>query len=228
VPILDLSGATLPRQIVGFAYNQYTTFEEDHADVSVITQHPVDTGAVMSDHIFFMPPEVRCRVGWSNCDLAAGTPTYVRNVYVALLQLKNSRQLFQLYTGKRLYNNMAIGELRGPRTDVALEFSLVIDIQFKQLLLVSLASATQAPTATNAAANPAPNALANPATNTPTQTGGFNQLTTGVGPTQIPSGSSGADEAAAPEGLPLAAQTNSNAGGVSDPAALAQSFNPGG
>lgn len=42
------------------------TFEETHTDELEITDHPVESGAVISDHAFKRPAEVIIRCGWSN------------------------------------------------------------------------------------------------------------------------------------------------------------------
>ena len=40
--------------------------EEMHRDRLIITDHPVESGAAISDHAFKMPVEVDMRVGWSD------------------------------------------------------------------------------------------------------------------------------------------------------------------
>jgi hypothetical protein len=219
--LVDLSGATLQRQIfsasLNFGPGTFLTVEEDPTDDSVITQHPVDSSAVMSDHWYIQPPELKLRLGWSNADPQATGPTYVRDVYSSLLQLKNNRQLCTVYTGKRFYYNMGIPSLRGPVTNPRFEYSMLVDLIFRQVLLVSLATATSAPTSVNAAPNP--QGTASPQTNQPTQNTGFNQLRS-AGPanqaTGIPSGeisdtTSGGSPADAVPGI---GAPNNNAGGA--------------
>lgn len=138
----DPSGAVLPRGIAtdNQIFNTYTPFEEVHEDQVIITEHPVDKGAVMSDHIFMRPPTVRLSLGWSNADIAASGPSYARDIYSNLLAMKNDRRkLAVVWTGKRLYKNMFMLNMM-VRTDFKTEYALVADVEFKQLLLVNTQS----------------------------------------------------------------------------------------
>lgn len=184
--VVDLSGAALVRQIVAPSqtFQNYVTVEEDPSDTAVITRHPVDSGAVMSDHIYFMPPECRVRLGWSNADPASTGASYVRNIYAQLLALKNARQLFTVYTGKRVYNNMFIAELRGPVTDAKFEFSMIVDLLLQQVLLVNLSS-TQTAVATGSAPTPIPANLANPQANQPSVSTGTPQTLPANAPSSV-------------------------------------------
>lgn len=182
--ILDLSGATLQRRIVVAAsggqnttLENYITVEEDPSDISTVTRHPVDTGAIMSDHIILQPPELRTRLGWSNADTAnQGDAAYVANIYAQILQLKNNRQLMQVYTGKRYYTNMWPADIHGPRTDSKSEWSIIVDIHWVQLLLVNLANPTQSAQPNSTTTNPDPNAQTKPPVTAPTQSGGPKQI----------------------------------------------------
>src|SRR6266446_536195 len=80
------------------------TIDEDGDDQLIITRHPVEQGAVISDHSYKMPSEVRLRLGWSNA--FGGYSGYARDVYSRILQLQDSRQPFSIITGKRSYDNM--------------------------------------------------------------------------------------------------------------------------
>lgn len=53
--------------------------EEHHRDQLVITDHPVERGAAISDHAFKLPVEVEIRCGFSNS--SAGIEGYVQAVY---------------------------------------------------------------------------------------------------------------------------------------------------
>lgn len=232
--ILDLSGAVLDRKIVASqTFDKYTPIEEDHDDELVITEHPIDKGAVMSDHIYLRPPTVKLLLGWSNADLAASGPTYARDTYSDLLKMKNDRgKLAKVYTGKRLYNNMFVLSMQ-VHTDAPHEYALLATVTFKQLLLVQTASPTTA-SPTTAAPSATPGAQKAPAKTTPTTstgtnyttpadyeigpsgvasspTTGFTSLQTGNGDTQIPSGATGLPTGA-PEGT--FGMPNSTGGGA--------------
>ena len=240
--LLDVSGATYQRKISSgtYVFTDYITIEEDPSDQAVITRHPVDSGAIMSDHIFLMPPELRLKLGWSNANAtvsadgsatasavpnssagAPSSPTYVRDTYNNLLQLKNARQLFTVFTGKRIYYNMFVKELRGPLTDRRFEWSMVVDILLQQLLLVNLQSTGISPSPNTASANASQQNLANPSANQPTSNQGSAQTTSmyfpanSSAPTGAPSGgllnNSTAVNALTPDTPP---STNSNDGGI--------------
>lgn len=39
---------------------------EEHENEVVVTRHPVDTGANVSDHAYQMPTVINCQFGWSD------------------------------------------------------------------------------------------------------------------------------------------------------------------
>ncbi len=218
--IIDASGATLARKITvpsggssATTLENYVTVEEDPSDISTATRHPVDSGAIMSDHIILQPPELRMRIGWSNADQQAnGDAAYVRNLYAKILQVKNNRQLCQVYTGKRYYTNMWPLEIRGPKTDARTEWSTIYDIHWIQLLLVDLSSPTQSSAANSASTNPNPAAQADPPLTQPARSNGTVQPQPQTGTTPTPTFTS-PNNSAILELPPVI--TNSNGGGAS-------------
>ncbi len=155
--ILDLSVATSVPIIndVGYYYRQiadlptaHVTIEEDHDDELIITQHPVEFGAIISDHAYKKPSEVRIRCGWNNSGghrnktgvaqqiLVDGYEGYARAVYADILALQTSRKPFSVITGKRIYNDMLVANVR-VHTAPGSEYSLMADITLRQVILVS-------------------------------------------------------------------------------------------
>jgi hypothetical protein len=207
MPLVDLSGAVLQRSIQpqsGAAIANYITVEENSTDDVVGTEHPIDAGAIMSDHIYLRPPRVKLRLGWSNADPTAAGPSYVRDVYATLQALKNSRQLFTAYTGKRLYNNMFVEHLGVPTT-AATEWSMIAEIELKQYLLVNSQVPSGQPSSTTAGIN---SGGANPPAATPT---------TQLGNQQLRQDSTNFDVPAVTPPAPVPAVTNSNDGGAGPP-----------
>jgi hypothetical protein len=125
------------------------TVSEDHNDDMVFTEHPVEFGAVMSDHAFKRPPTLKVRVGWSNA--YGGYASYAQSIYLQLLQLQVLRQLFYVYTGKRFYSNMLVKNIREV-TDEKTEYVGLFDIEMQQIFLSSTSSTSPA-TATNLQGN---------------------------------------------------------------------------
>jgi Dit-like tail protein len=108
------------------------TISEDHDDELMITEHPVEFGAIMSDHAYKRPPEVRVRVGWSNA--SGGYSTYAQDIYKIILALQLRRQLFDLRTGKRYYKNMLVAGVH-TLTDQQSEYAFLADVSFRQVFL---------------------------------------------------------------------------------------------
>lgn len=91
---------------------------EKHNDTLEITEHPVETGAPVSDHAYKRPSEVVMEVGFagggslldfidtSSLGLTLGLSP--KETYQQILDLQSSRIPFDVVTGKRLYSNMLI------------------------------------------------------------------------------------------------------------------------
>ncbi|MGE4504032.1 MAG: phage baseplate protein [Desulfovibrionaceae bacterium] len=84
------------------------TVEETHVDELVLTEHPVEQGASISDHAYCQPKKVTIRAGAS--DSGGDTPAEGRcvEIYLQLLELQGTREPFELVTGKRSYPSMQI------------------------------------------------------------------------------------------------------------------------
>lgn len=187
------SGAVLlraPRRI-GTVVPQVVV-DEMATDELMITDHPVEIGAAISDHAFKRPAVIVMRCGWSNSSPLSGGPStsYVRQVYEELLKLQGSRVPFDVVTGKRLYKKMLIAGLT-MQNNAALENSLMVVCQMREVILVSTSTAqvpassqaqpqnTAAPSNTGAIA---PSGVPNSAVNYIYDGGGRNTLpgTTGA------------------------------------------------
>lgn len=143
------------------------TVREVMRDELVITDHPVEKGASISDHAFIRPSEIEMQVGWS--DSTGGYVGYARDVYEALLSLQKAREPFEVTTGKRSYQNMLISSLT-VQTDEHSENILAVSARIREVIIVS----TQTTSAPNSA-------QANPAKTGSTAGVGQQQLKTGPG-----------------------------------------------
>jgi hypothetical protein len=169
-----------PKRAIG-SFSTYVTLEEQHSDELTITQHPVEQGAAITDHAFKNPAQLTIRAGWTNSSVAAlGSsvlsalggdvgallrPSYVREIYDQLLQLQASREPFDIYTGKRRYQNMLMRSL-ATTTDASTENVLIVTASFQQIIIVE----TQATTV------PASENQAQPQKTAPVQSAGTKQL----------------------------------------------------
>jgi len=129
------------------------TIEETHQDELVITEHPVEQGASISDHAYKKPAELTLRLGWSNSGLqsigqvvttayglissgSAGVNfNYVQEVYRKLLALQESRIPFDILTGKRKYTNMLIRSI-STTTDETTEKALMVTLSCREVIMV--------------------------------------------------------------------------------------------
>ena len=131
--------------------------EERHTDQLMITEHPVEQGAPITDHAFKVPPEVVVRAGWSNSGIAGLVDggldeSRVRRIYEQLLTIQASRQPFMILTGKRIYKNMLFREI-SVETDKHTEYCLFVEAVCRNVRIVQTASTAVTPTSTQA--NPA-------------------------------------------------------------------------
>ena len=200
-PVVDTSGNPVVQ-----AFDRYVPVREQHHDQMVITEHPVEQGSVITDHAFKLPSQPRFRFGWSPSGAQAAAnlsigglitlPTfsglwsgddsasYLSGLYAQFLNLMIARSLLTIVTGKRTYNNLLILSV-DEVTDETTEYSLMLDIACKEVILVSTSTVT-------VPLNPA--ASADPQTATPTVNSGAKQLQPGnnfnpaAAPTQQPFG----------------------------------------
>lgn len=111
--------------------------EERHTDRLEVSQHPIQTGAVVTDHSYAPPALLTMRCGFSDC--TAQYEGYVVQVYEAFLALQATRQPFSVSTGKRVYDSMLITSME-VTTDEYHETSLAITINLQQVKLVGVGS----------------------------------------------------------------------------------------
>lgn len=124
---------TTPFRNIGGIF-PHVTIEEIHRDEMFITQHPVETGAPVTDHAFMQPSSIEIRCGFSNSN--AQSEGYVQLVYQKLLALQKSGQPFNVTTGKRPYTSMLMRSLL-VRTNIDFEFALMVVAVCQQVIIVS-------------------------------------------------------------------------------------------
>lgn len=149
-----------PARSIG-PFTAQVTLEESHNDELVITDHPVETGAVISDHAYMRPAEVMIRCGWSESPgggqdgiidgilgdvsgqlssltsmISGSSLGQPREMYNNMLELQRSRIPFEIQTGKRIYQNMLLRSLR-LRTDKENENVAVMEALCREIMVVS-------------------------------------------------------------------------------------------
>lgn len=150
---------------------------EKHTTELMITEIPIETGSVISDHAVVMPKKVSLDIG-SGSAVAS---------FAALVALQESRAPFTLVTGLKVYRNMLIKSIN-PTRDVQFGHVLRANVDLQEIILVSTAQA--AGTSGNKPGQPggagstkAANPGANPASGVAGQTSPtVNSGTTGLNP----------------------------------------------
>ncbi len=110
------------------------TIEEHHFDRYVITEHPVETGVAVTDHAFRAPTAVTMKIGFSNS--TARTEGWVQQAYEMIRVLADARQPFDVFTGKRAYQNMVI-DVIDVSTDASTEYMLNCTVSLREIIFTS-------------------------------------------------------------------------------------------
>lgn len=167
--------ATRPNRSFGSIAAQ-VTLRERHRDALDPTDHPVERGSVVADHVIKRPAEVIIECSWSNSPASGSyiqlSPTKramtVQEVYQALVQMQDERELVEVLTGKRKYRNMLLVTLE-VETDKETENSLKVVATFRELRIVGTIVLSLAPSQDEAQ-------QADPAITSPTINAGTKQL----------------------------------------------------
>lgn len=129
---------------------------EKHSDTLEITEHPVEVGAAINDHAYKRPSEVTMECGFAGGgslldvfdtrDIGFGTPLNgmsPKEVYKALLDTQERRELLDVVTGKRVYNNMLIRAIE-VTTDKISENVLNCTLTLREVILSNTTAITVA------------------------------------------------------------------------------------
>ena len=119
------------------------TLEETLVDELEITQHPVQSGATISDHAFKKPIRITVKALWSD----NGGP--LNETYQALLDLQASVIPFTVVTGKRSVDNMLFKSL-AETNDRETENILSVTAVFEEVIIVDVEVTTVPPRADQA------------------------------------------------------------------------------
>lgn len=121
-------------------------FNINHESTLSITEHPVQTGANISDHAFMQPNILTFEIGMSDVmqDLSnsdykdfSGDTTRSINAYKILRQLQYDRIPINVYTKLYDYKNMLIETLSAPDTNQT-AYALKASVTLKELLVATV------------------------------------------------------------------------------------------
>lgn len=120
------------------------TIEEVLTDRVVVTKHPVQHGASITDHAYKEPAIVMVKVAWTDASLFlqsvtsgaifSGEYSTTDELYAEILALQESRELFDVVTGRREYENCLVTEIVNT-TDRESENSLFLTLRFEQVII---------------------------------------------------------------------------------------------
>ena len=129
---------------------------EKHSDSLAITEHPVEIGDAVNDHAYKRASDVTMECGFAGggslldvFDTSAygiSTPFNTmspKEVYKALLETQERRELIDVVTGKRAYSNMLIRALE-VTTDRTSENVLMCTITLREVILSATTPVTVA------------------------------------------------------------------------------------
>lgn len=127
--------------------------EESHRDQLQLSDHPVQYGAVISDHSFRLPSEVVLTYGFSlSATTISGALTgfaslitgeifsgnnKLNAIYAALLALQKNRVVFDVYTGRRYYPSMMLKDI-ALVTDKDTENAMIVRATCREILFAQI------------------------------------------------------------------------------------------
>jgi len=120
----------VPRRAIG-PFTNYCVIEETCSHEAVLTEHPVQDGAAITDHIYLKPSQVTVRGLYG--------PTYapLNETFDKLRQLLAARGIFDVVTGKAKYSNMAMRRLV-INNDEFTENAVAFTIELQEIIIVSV------------------------------------------------------------------------------------------
>ena len=145
---------------MGWATEPYTLIEDefgdlwyfdavirlDHQQSQRITQHPVQTGANISDHSFALPAQLTMEIGMSDVMQSyvpgqwgtdTSEPTKSVQVYQSLVFWKDQGSPLTITTRLGVYENMVIAHISAP-DDVKTMYGLKCLVTFQQIFTASV------------------------------------------------------------------------------------------
>lgn len=92
------------------------TLEESHERIAEVTEHPIESGAVVSDHVILAPERLRLEGFVTDAPPGTGDAGRTQGAFETLEQAWRERQPMTVVTGRKTYQNMIIVRLDMPKT----------------------------------------------------------------------------------------------------------------
>lgn len=107
----------------------------DHTSKLTLTQHPVETGANITDHSYVNPNELSLEIGMSDAAIGGSDGNSV-SVYQALRKLQEDRKPLTVVTRLKTYRNMMIESIASP-DDYTTMYGLRASVFLREIIVVS-------------------------------------------------------------------------------------------
>ena len=137
---LNTQQVAIIRSMGGLVFD--AVFEETHEAELEVTDNPVETGVVVSDHAFMKPLKVTLSAGVTDTPLVVGTDDPFasdagrsRRAYELLTELQKKAEPFDLQTGLKLYENMVCTSIRTSQ-DKDSSGALLFTAELREVIIV--------------------------------------------------------------------------------------------
>ncbi|MES2587014.1 MAG: hypothetical protein V4536_08855 [Pseudomonadota bacterium] len=141
------------RSIDGYVFD--AVFSEEHEAQLEVTDNPVETGVVVSDHAFMKPLKVKIKAGVSDAvlnpitrfygvDQFSGGTSRSKRAFDLLCDLQKSAEPFDVQTGLKLYKNMVCTSIRTSQ-DSSTSSALIFEAELREVIIVNTESVTYPP-----------------------------------------------------------------------------------
>jgi hypothetical protein len=104
--------------IGGYIFDAYLNIQ--HENEVTITEHPIETGAAVSDHAYIMPSKLTFQIGMTDCaqDIIpgqfSGGSSRAVTAYSLLQEMKANRIPMEVVTRLATYENMLVQSVTAP------------------------------------------------------------------------------------------------------------------
>lgn len=137
----DPQQVAIIRSMGGLVFD--AVFEETHQSDLEVTDNPVETGVVVSDHAYMNPLSVTLSAGVSDVvlnqinttDVFASDASRSKKAFELLTELQKKAEPFDLQTGLKLYKNMICKSIRTSQ-DKDTANVLVFEATLREVLIV--------------------------------------------------------------------------------------------
>lgn len=121
-------------------------FHLDHNATLTVTEHPVETGASVTDHAFLDAPELPMEIGMTDAatsvgSIAGSAPDRSVTAFARLYELMELREPVTVVTRLKTYDNMLVTSIAAP-DDYTTRYALKATIIFRQIQLVEVSTLT--------------------------------------------------------------------------------------